>query len=211
MQLRLKRRQWETLGNALLANLRGRTLGADLNSINLTQAIVDQATAQGVPPAIALAVAMQESGIQQWRANGQLVTGTSGEIGVFQLMPSTATQLGVDPADPLANIDGGIRYLASLYSQFGQWPLALVAYNWGPGNLQKYLSSGQGAATFNRVAQNYAAPILAASGAGAAVSTFAAGSSDQGVLPIGNQSSNLPVTLGIMAAAALGLKWLLND
>ena len=93
-------------------------------------AIQDQiraaALAQGVDPAIALAVAQQESGFNQ------AARGTSGEIGIFQLMPGTATGLGVNPYDQAQNIQGGISFLASLYKQFGDWTKALVGYNAGP-------------------------------------------------------------------------------
>jgi len=89
------------------------------------------ATKYGVPPSLALAVATRESGLNQ------SAVGTSGEKGVFQLMPGTAAQLGVDPANLDQNIDGGVRYLSQMYSQFGDWHTALEAYNGGPGNVQR--------------------------------------------------------------------------
>lgn len=55
-----------------------------------------------------------------------------GAIGLAQLMPSTARMLGVDPWDPVQNIEGGARYLAAQYRRFGSWRLALAAYNAGP-------------------------------------------------------------------------------
>ena len=90
-------------------------------SISLASSIYSQALAQNVPPAIALAVAQQESGISQWTPSGNLVTGTSGEVGVFQLMPATAAGLGVDPTDVDQNISGGISLLAQLYEKYGNW------------------------------------------------------------------------------------------
>ncbi len=102
-----------------------------VSSINLQNLIYSEALAQGVPPAIALAVAQQESGTSQWNSNGSLVTGTSGEVGVFQLMPQTAASLGVDPTDVNENISGGIAFLAQLYQKYGNWPAALSAYNSG--------------------------------------------------------------------------------
>src|SRR5579864_3588444 len=125
----LRIRDLQSLGS-LLQNFSPR-LG-DLNTIDLTQAIINEANYQGVPPSIALSVATVESGIQQWTANGNLVVSSAGAIGVMQLMPATADQLGVDPTDPLQNIQGGISYLAQMYQQFGDWSLALAAYNWGP-------------------------------------------------------------------------------
>jgi len=100
----------------------------------LASQITQEAAAQGVPPAIALAVAQQESGISQWTSSGNLVTGSAGEIGVFQLMPQTASNLGVDPTDVNQNISGGISLLAQLFNKYGNWAQALSAYNSGSPN-----------------------------------------------------------------------------
>ena len=108
------------------------------------------APSYGVPPALALAVATKESGLNQ------AAVGTAGEIGVFQLMPGTAAQLGVNPSDLSANIDGGLKYLSQLYQQFGDWGTALEAYNGGPGNVTR--------GTVSSAAQSYSASVLAAAG-----------------------------------------------
>jgi soluble lytic murein transglycosylase-like protein len=102
--------------------------------VNLASLIYQEALAQNVPPSIALAVAQKESGISQWTPSGNLVTGTSGEVGVFQIMPGTAAGLGVDPADVSQNISGGVSLLAQLYAKYGNWPQALSAYNSGSPN-----------------------------------------------------------------------------
>jgi len=60
-----------------------------------------------------------------------------GAIGLTQLMPGTARELGVDPTDPLANLIGGARYLRQLLDQFdGDVEKALAAYNAGPGRVR---------------------------------------------------------------------------
>ena len=63
---------------------------------------------------------------------------TAGAIGLGQLMPATAAQLGVDPHDWQANLDGSARYLLMLLAQFGTPELALAAYNAGPNAVARY-------------------------------------------------------------------------
>jgi soluble lytic murein transglycosylase-like protein len=85
----------------------------------------------GVPPDLAVALAWRESGFNQ------SARGAAGEIGVFQLMPGTASDVGVNPFDLTGNIEGGIRYLKQQYDRFGNWETALWAYNAGAGNVSK--------------------------------------------------------------------------
>ncbi len=86
----------------------------------------------GVPEDLFLRLVQQESG---W--NPRAVS-HKGAIGLAQLMPDTARLLGVDPEDPRDNLEGGARYLIEQYRAFGDWRLALAAYNAGPGAVKRH-------------------------------------------------------------------------
>jgi len=85
-----------------------------------------------VPEDLFLRLVQQESG---WNPNAK---SHKGALGLAQLMPDTARRLGVDPADPKENLDGGARYLAKQYRKFKSWRLALAAYNAGPEAVRKH-------------------------------------------------------------------------
>jgi hypothetical protein len=64
-----------------------------------------------------------------------------GAFGLTQVMPDTAKDLGIFPGyydDPMLQLDGGARYFLTQLNEFGSVPLALAAYNAGPGNVSKY-------------------------------------------------------------------------
>lgn len=117
--------------------------------MNYQDAAIQAAQKWGVPENIFLSLVKQESG-----GNPNAVS-SAGAQGLAQLMPATAEYLGVDPTDPVQNLDGGARYLAEQYRRFGDWNLALAAYNAGPGNVEKY----GGVPPFKET-QNYVASIM---------------------------------------------------
>ncbi len=84
------------------------------------------AAREGVPANLFLALIHAES---SFNPNARSHVGA---IGLTQLMPATARELGVDPRDPIQNMIGGARYLKQQYRRFGSWQLALAAYNAGP-------------------------------------------------------------------------------
>jgi soluble lytic murein transglycosylase-like protein len=87
----------------------------------------------GLPPQLVRSVMAQES------ANRPNAVSPKGAIGLMQLMPGTARDLGVDPNDPEQNVDGGTRLLRDLLLKYDSnlWH-ALAAYNAGEGAVQKY-------------------------------------------------------------------------
>ena len=101
------------------------------------QAEVNQA---GITQAWIKAVIRQESGFMQCK-NGYLLKSSKGALGLMQLMPDTASGLGVDPRKPDQNVMGGARYLAQMKKQYGDMDKTLAAYNWGSGNLNKIKDS----------------------------------------------------------------------
>lgn len=101
--------------------------------MSIRDLIIREAQAQGVDPNLALGVAHTES-----RLNQNAIS-PAGAIGVMQLMPGTAKDLGVNPRDLNQNIKGGVTYLRKMLDTFGgDVSKAVAAYNAGPGNVMKY-------------------------------------------------------------------------
>jgi soluble lytic murein transglycosylase-like protein len=98
-------------------------------------ALIEQAAARnGVDPAILHGLIQQESGFDPNSTSG------AGASGLTQLMPGTATSVGVaNTLNPAESIEGGARYLSQLMTQFGgNTTDALAAYNAGPGAVSQY-------------------------------------------------------------------------
>ena len=96
--------------------------------------IEQYATRSEVPAALVRAVVQVESGFDPTARS------SAGAIGLMQLMPDTAAELGVaDPYDPADNLRGGVTYLKQLLEQYGgNQEIALAAYNAGPGAIERY-------------------------------------------------------------------------
>lgn len=98
------------------------------------RSIVEHSRRQQVAEDLVRAVIQVES------AFNPVAVSSKGAMGLMQLMPATARDLGVaNPFDPEQNIRGGVRYLRQLLDRFnGNVELALAAYNAGMGNVEKY-------------------------------------------------------------------------
>jgi len=104
-----------------------------------------------IPDALLARLAWQESRFREDAFNAG-----SGASGVMQIVPRWHP--GVDPYDTPAAIDYAAGYLVQLRGTFGTWEMALKAYNWGQGNVQKWL---RGEATEPLETQIYSSQILA--------------------------------------------------
>ena len=94
--------------------------------------LIHQAACEfGLPVGLFDALIMQESRYQP------AAVSPKGALGLAQLMPGTARQLGIDPYSLRDNVRGGARYLKQQVDRFGRYDLALAAYNAGPGRVER--------------------------------------------------------------------------
>ncbi len=106
--------------------------------------VVKYSEKYGVPTELILAVIKVESNFDSSAKS------SAGAIGLMQIMPSTYEWLAEGLGDPTfssmlyspdTNIKYGAYYLKYLYSKFGSWERAIIAYNWGEGNFSSFLEN----------------------------------------------------------------------
>ena len=142
---------------------------ADLGALIIPDAIVANVatSAAGVPAQYAakiqelaarfdLSPSLLEALVWQESRWGPAAVSHAGARGLAQLMPGTARYLGVDPDDPMQNLEGGARYLREQLDRFdGDLEKALAAYNAGPGRVIR-----AGGVPNIRETRNYVAAIM---------------------------------------------------
>lgn len=132
----------------VLSHLKGRhTQLSRRDLIAVAVTIVEEAGRHELDPSLVLAVIEVESGYYN------LAVSHVGALGLMQLMPATGEELarklnvawsGEESLfDPIVNIRLGTAYLKQLSDRYdGNVPLALAAYNWGPGRIDRFLRRG---------------------------------------------------------------------
>ena len=105
--------------------------------------IVTEVEKRGMPLEAAL-LPMIES------AYNPMAYSTSRASGIWQFIPSTGKSYGMkqtwwrdERRDVVAATDGALDYLQKLYAEFGDWPLAFAAYNWGEGSVRRAIAANQ--------------------------------------------------------------------
>lgn len=125
---------WPASPDFVMPNVQVATTACDaLGSSEVNSLIKDASSKNKVDPSLLRAVMVQESGLRPCAIS------TAGAMGLMQIMPETADDLGLeDPFDPAANVNAGAKYLKQMLDRYhGNSALALAAYNAGPGRTDK--------------------------------------------------------------------------
>lgn len=127
----------------------------DVSTNSIANLVSDAAKKYGVDPKLALAIAKTESGFSPDAVS------SAGAVGVMQLMPDTATAIGVrNIHNTQENVEGGVRYLRQMLDTFqGNKVYAAAAYNAGPQAVKDY----NGVPPFTET-QNYVKNVLSLCG-----------------------------------------------
>lgn len=107
--------------------------------------IAEAETRNGLPQGLLARQALEESAYRTAVIDGT-ESSSAGALGILQLEPAYFASVRVptpfSDSDTAAQIAEAAAEDARLYREFGSWPLALAAYNWGSGNLQGWLNGG---------------------------------------------------------------------
>ena len=125
---------------------------------------ITQLTKEGAPDSMIQKIMQKESGGRRYDKEGNLLTSPKGAQGEMQVMPATSRDpgFGIRPAragdaDDLARV--GREYFGKMMNKYGDPKLAAIAYNWGPGNTDKWLMAGADPSKLPRETQRYTADM----------------------------------------------------
>ena len=110
-----------------------------LGSHKYASLVAKEAKRQGRDPEILLKMLQKETGSLK---NPESARSKAGAMGIAQFMPATAKQYGINPDIPEEAAYGMVKHFGYLEDKYGDPKLAMAAYNWGEGNLNKWLKSG---------------------------------------------------------------------
>lgn len=112
----------------------------------------------GIPSNVFLSLIAQES---KWKADAKSGTGVRGLAQVTRATASGEGFSGEDYTTPENQIAAGASYLAKMYKKYGDWNLAVAAYNSGPGHLDRFLRTGEKRGNFaSGQTQDYVVKVL---------------------------------------------------
>jgi soluble lytic murein transglycosylase len=125
---------------------RGQTGMTESEIAELARTIVEESRRHAIDPGLVLAVIHVES------RYGAYVVSAVGAMGLMQILPSTGEELAEREGvvwrgpqtlfDPIVNVRLGVAYLKELTDRYGNTAMALAAYNWGPGRIDRRLRRG---------------------------------------------------------------------
>lgn len=118
---------------------------------------IDAAKRIGLNPSLMMHVMQKETGGLK---NPEEARSSAGAQGVMQFMPATAKQYGINPNIPEEAIPAGAKHLYGLVNHYkGDEKLAAMAYNWGQGNVDKWLKNGADPRKIPKETRNYVADL----------------------------------------------------
>ena len=105
--------------------------------------IIEEVDARGMPTEIALLPFVESAFVSNAKSRAKAA-------GLWQFMPATGRHYDLDQSlwkderyDVLESTGAALTYLQRLYDEFGDWQLALAAYNWGEGNIRRQIKKNQ--------------------------------------------------------------------
>jgi len=157
----------------------------------------------GLPVGMIDAVANQESRFNP-RAVG-IATRYGRAKGIMQFIDGTAQQYGVNQFDPASSIDGGGKLLRRLLDMYdGDVKLALAGYNWGPGNVNRWIEKGANPASMPAETRNYIAQITGDTKLGTVSPSTRLGASSGGRMSAPQQPTPAPAPVAAPEGAPKG-------